>query len=181
MINDIDKIGKARDIILKLANGVDPTSGTEIKDNIILSDPRIIRSFFFIGEVLNNLVKGEYTKGTKGLSFIITPEQKSNVVFTEGDIGVNEIAKCINVEINPLVSKRTAGSLINKGLKRMRILTEIEQPDGRKRTTVNDNSSIYGFVEVQKNFNGEEYMQVLVNDIGKKFILDNIEKIMQSE
>lgn len=178
MIRDIEKIRKAREIILNLANGVDPINEIEIKTNDVLSDPRIIRCFFFIGEVLDGVAKGEYSKGTKGLKFIITPEQKANVVFTGGEIGVNEISKCINEQLNPLLSKRTAGSLINKGLKKMKILSEREDPDGKIRTTINEKSAKYGFIEVQKTFNGDEYTQVLANDLGKNFILDNIDEIM---
>ncbi len=181
MMKDIEKIGKAREIILNLANEIDPITGNEILQNDILRDPRIIRSFFIAGEVLDGVVKGEYSKRPKNLNFKITSEQKANISFTEGEIGVNEVARCINEQINPLISKKTTGILINRGLKRMGILSELESDYGKKRTTVNENSENYGFIEVKRNFNGREYMQVLANDIGKRFVLDNIERIMKSE
>lgn len=181
MIRDIEKIGKAKEIIQKLANGIDPTTGEEIGNDHLLSDPRMIRMFFFVSEVLDNVIRGEYSKDIKITDFVITPEQKESVVFTEGDIGVNEIAKCINKVINPLVSKKVSGALINKGLKRMGILTEIENFDGKKRTATNEISEDYGFSERLRNFEGREYMQVVANDIGKKFVLDNIEEIMSPE
>ena len=180
MIRDIDQIGKAKEIIQKLANGIDPTTGGEVGDDHILSDPRIIRMFFFVSEVLDNVIRGDYSKDTKITEFAITPEQKEDVVFTDGDIGVNEIAKCINKSINPLVSRKVSGMLINKGLKRMGILTETETYDGKKRTTINDISQDYGFTEIKRNFDGREYMQVVANDMGKKFVLDNIEEIMDN-
>ncbi len=181
MIRDIERIGKAKEIIQKLANGIDPTNGEEIKNDHILSDPRIIRMFFFVSEVLDNVIKGEYSKDIKLTDFVITPEQKESVIFTEGDIGVNEIARCINKAINPLVSKKISGLLINKGLKRMGILTEVENNDGKRRTTINEISQNYGFSEVKRSYEGREYMQVVANDMGKKFILDNIEEIMAKD
>lgn len=181
MINDIEKIGKAKDIILKLANGVNPVDGEEIKHDNVLSDPRMIRCFFYVSEVLENVIKGEYSKVAKMTKFIITPEQKDSVIFTEGEIGVNEISKCINEHINPLISRKVTGNLINKGLKRMDILTEIENNDGTRRTAINETSHKYGFNEIKRSYDGKEYFQVVANDMGKKFILENIEEIMTKD
>lgn len=146
MVKDIKKIGKANDLILKLANGISPVDDEAIKGDNLLNDPRMIRCFFYISNVLDNLVKGEYSKATNRLKFIITDEEKANITFTLGEIGANEISKCINKNINPLISKRTTGNLINRGLKRMEILTEVINDDGSKRTAVNEKSVDYGFL-----------------------------------
>ena len=181
MINDIEKIRKAKDIILKLANGIDPVDGGEIKQEHILNDPRMIRCFFFVSEVLENVIVGDYSKGTKKMTkFIITDEQKNKVIFTDGEIGVNEISKCINLSINPLISKKLSGNMINRGLKRMGILTEIENEDKTRRTAINETSINYGFTEVKRSYNGREYFQVVANEEGKKFILENIEEILKT-
>lgn len=181
MIKDIEKIRKAKDIIRKLANGIDPINGGEIENDSILSDPRMIRYFFLVSEVLEDVIKGEYSKAVKNNTFIITPEQKGEVVFPEGNIGVNDIAKSINQYINPLISKKVTGNLLNRGLKRMGILTEVEKPDGGKRTAINELSQKIGFNEVKKSYEGKEYIQVVANDSAKNFVLDNIESIMIKE
>lgn len=181
MINDIEKIEKAKDIIVKLANGISPVDGEEIKKDNVVNDPRMIRCFFFVSEVLENLIAGEYSKASKKRKFIINDEQKDSVIFTEGEIGVNEISKCINQKINPLISKNVTGNLINRGLKRMGILTEINNNDKSRRTSIIETSHNYGFIEIKKSYNGREYFQVVANDVGKKFVLDNIEEIMTKD
>ena len=181
MINDIDKIGKANNIILKLANGIDPVNGEVIENDNVLNDPRMIRCFFFVSKVLENVIAGEYSKASKKTKFIITDEQKDSMIFTEGEIGVNEISKCINQNINPLISKKVTGNLINRGLKRMGILSEINNDDGTRRTAINETSHNYGFIEIERNYNGRKYFQVVANDIGKKFILDNIEEVLSKD
>ena len=108
MIYDIEKIEKAKAILQSIANGKDPINGEVIEEDNFVNDPRLIRMFYFIAEVLDNVVKGNYSKG-KISEFVITNEQRNDVVFTEGNIGVNEIAKCINRQINPLISKRVTG------------------------------------------------------------------------
>jgi len=126
---------------------------------------------------LEALIKGSYSN-KKISDFIITDEQKNKVAFTEGNIGVNEAARCINRQLNPLISKKVTGVLLNKGLKRLGILSEAEE-NGRKRTITNEISKNYGFFSEKRSYDGREYEMVLMNDEGKIFILNNIEKIME--
>ncbi len=177
MLNDIEKIEKAKIILQKIAGGTNPISGEPIEGDNFLNDPRIIRCFYYVAEVLDNVVQGNYMKNRIS-DFQITEEQKSQVIFIEGNIGVNQIAKCINQQINPLVSKRVSGVAINNGLKRMGILSETIDNEGKKRTTINENSADYGFQLERRNYNGNEYDMVVIDDRGKKYILDNIEEIM---
>ncbi|MDI9476717.1 MAG: hypothetical protein WBJ17_02690 [Natronincolaceae bacterium] len=178
MIYDIEKIEKAKAVLQSIANGKDPISGGAIEEGNFVNDPRLIRMFYFVAEVLDNVVKGNYSRG-KVSEFIITGEQKNDVVFTEGNIGVNEIAKCINQQINPLMSKKVSGMAINNGLKRLGILSEAIDDLGKKRTTTNEKSVDYGFQLEKRNYNGVEYYMVVIDDKGKKYILDNIEEIMK--
>lgn len=67
---------------------------------------------------------------------------------------------------------------MNKGLKRLGILSEAVE-DGKKRTVTNEISKDYGFFSEKRSYDGREYDMVLINNEGKKYILDNIEKIME--
>lgn len=177
MIKDIEKIEKARLIIQKIADGTNPINGQPVEADSFLHDSRIIRCFYFISEVLEAVVKGTYSN-KKINDFVITDEQKNKVVFTEGNIGVNEAARCINLQLNPLMSKKVTGALLNKGLKRLGILSEAVE-DGKKRTVTNEISKDYGFFSEKRSYDGREYDMVLINNEGKKYILDNIEKSMK--
>lgn len=110
--------------------------------------------------------------------FLITAEEKEKVVLPEGKIGVNEFAHCINAVIDLNKSRRLTGVELNKQLKKMGILSEIELEDGKKRTTINEQSKDYGIETERRNFNGVDYEKVVFNDQGKKFLLENLEKIM---
>jgi len=180
MLSEMDKIEKAKNIIKQIADGTNPVNGEAIEGDVLLNDPRIIRCFYFVSEVLDNVLKGEYSNKNTS-EFLITEQEKQSVVFTEGNIGVNKIAKCINKEINTLRSRKTSGAAINTGLKRMGILSETKNDEGKTRTTINEDSHLYGFYLETRNFNGREYDAVVIDDKGKKFILDNIEEIMKQE
>jgi len=181
LVTEREKIEKAKAVILKIAKGMDPLTGEMMNEDSFLNDPRIIRCFFFVAEVLDNVLKGAYSKAGKPEKFVITPEQKEQVVFPEGKIGVNEFSRCINKCIDPNVSKKLTGVELNKKLKQMGILSEeIDPVTGKTRTTINDNSYKYGFESEKRSYNGVEYEMVLINDKGKSFLLDNLEAIMNN-
>lgn len=176
------KILKAGEILNKMANGIDPVSGTSIDSDCFLQDPRIIRCLFFVQEVLNKVAEGPGNiKGIKLEKFIITAEEKSRVRFPEGDIGINQFTRCINNVIDLNRSKRLTGVHMNNQLKKMGILSEELLGDGKKRTVINENSYKFGIVTEKRNYNGNEYDMVCFTDFGKKFLLDDLEKILEYE
>jgi hypothetical protein len=78
------------------------------------------------------------------------------------------------------VSKRLTGVELNKQLKKIGVLSEEATPNGKTRTVVNDNSINFGFESVKKEYNGNEYDMVVINNKGKKYLLDELETIMAS-
>ena len=62
----------------------------------------------------------------------------------------------------------------------MGILSEIISDSGKTRTITNETSAKFGFEMEKRKFNGVEYEMVLINENGKKYLLQNIETIMNS-
>ena len=60
-------------------------------------------------------------------------------------------------------------------------MSEVKLDDGKTRTAINETSSQYGFESEKRVYNGNEYEMVVINDIGKKYLLENIEEIMTAE
>ncbi|MCQ1530181.1 hypothetical protein [Lutispora saccharofermentans] len=184
MNEELEKIQKARLVLQKIAKGINPVNGEQIEQESFLNDPRIIRCFYYVAEVLDNVAKGAYSSRRSGpgaAKFFITPEQKARVQFPEGKIGVNEFSKCINMCIDLNESKKLTGVELNKRLKALGILSEEQTEEGKTRTVINDNSKNYGFESEKKNYNGVEYEMVMINDKGKQYLLENIEEIMKAE
>lgn len=180
-VNEQQKIEKAKIILEKIAKGVDPLTGEQIEGDSFLNDPRMIRCFYFVAEVLDNVNKGVYSsRGNNSSKFFITEEQKRMVEFPPEKIGVNEFSKRINACIDPAVSKKLTGTELNKKLKKLGILSEEQYGNGKTRATTNDRSAEYGFELEKKSYSGVEYNMVVINDIGKKYLLENIEQIMDA-
>ena len=173
---DKEKIIKAIKILHKMADGLNPVTGEKLPEGCFLHDPRMIRCLFFVQDVLDQVAKRGLTSPGKK-EFSITAEEKERIELPESLIRVNAFARCDNNVIDINKSRKITGVEINKHLKKMGILSEEILEDGRKRTTVNDNSKQYGIETVRKIYNGVEYDMVCFNDIGKRFLLDLLEEI----
>lgn len=181
MYIEVEKIQKANEIMQKMAKGMNPLSGEQIRDEGLLKDAEMVRCLCFVSDVLDHIAKGNYKNRGNTLSFVITPEQKSKIVLPEGSIGVTGFSKCINLCINQVESKRLTGVELNRKLKKLGVLAEESTAEGKTRTITNEKSAQFGFEMVKKIFNGVEYDMVLINDIGKKYLIENLEVIMAVE
>jgi hypothetical protein len=181
MYFEIEKVQKARGVMQKLAEGMNPLSGEQIGKDDFLCDARMAGCFNFIAEVLESIAKHSNESQARELKFVITPEQKGKVALPEGKIGVNEFSKRVNECLNLDISKRLTGVELNKRLKKLGVLSEENLEEGRARTITNEKSTEYGFEMEKRKYNGVEYDMVLINNTGKKYLLDNLENIMAVE
>lgn len=178
---DTEKIKKAKIVLDKMANGINPIDGSKIEQESFLNDPRIIRCLFYVNEILQMTVDDSLADkniNRRKLPFIITEEEKQQAEFPQGNIGVNAFSQCINKVINPNTSKKLSGVELNRQLKKMGILAEEENPEGKKKTIVPPESMKYGINTELINYNGNEYEKVVFDSKGVSFLLDNLEKIM---
>ncbi len=177
---DKGKLLKAKEIVRKMAAGINPLNGEDMENGDFMNDPRLVRCFYFIEEVLQSAIDGRLgTTVSAPTVFMITPDEKERIQLPQGKIGINEFAKCVNKAIDLNRSKKLTGVEINRKLKKMGVLGEQALDDGKKRTTLSEKSFDLGIETEKRNFNGNEYEMILFNDAGKKFLLDNLEKIME--
>ncbi|MCX7884137.1 MAG: hypothetical protein N2448_03795 [Caloramator sp.] len=181
MVGEREKLIKTKEIILKMANGINPVDNQPIDEENFMNDPRMIRCMFYVANSLEKLINDEKIVVSRPSEFIITPEQKSMVKFPDEKIGVNEFSRCINSVIDRTKSKCLTGVELNKNLKKIGILSEKENEHGRKTTVTNEKFFEYGFETIRASFNGKEYDKVVINNKGKKFLLDNLKKIMSRQ
>lgn len=180
MHEETDRIVKAKAVLEKIAQGINPINGERIETADFLYDPRIIRCFYFVSDVLDHVVRGDYRQPVRKLEqFVITSEQKSRVSFPTGNIGVNEFSKCVNACLDLNISKKLSGVELNKHLKALGILGEVQYEEGKTRTILTDKSEQFGFESEHRSFNGAEYEMVVINDRGKRYLLEQLEEILK--
>ncbi len=179
MIQEREKIAKAREMVQKMAGGINPLDGQPLDDDCFLHDPRMVRCLHFVQEILRKALEDPARAGQrKPAVFAISGEEKNRVQLPKGKIGINEFARCLNGVIDAGKSRKLTGIEINRQLKKMGVLGEQVLADGKTRTIVKAESSHYGIESEKRNQNGNEYEMVLFNEEGKKYLLENIETIM---
>ncbi len=97
-MSEFEKLKRARMYIHKLANGIDPISNTCIEQDSILNNIRISRCFFYVVEVLDQLIanSGVIGKNKTSIPFFITEEQKAKILPIERKVLVGQITDKIN-------------------------------------------------------------------------------------
>jgi hypothetical protein len=180
MILEREKLAKAKEIVQKMAGGINPLNGAQIENDNVLNDPKMVRCLYFIQDVLEMAIDGRLrTSADAPADFVVTPSEIDRIQLPPGKIGVNEFAKCVNKVIDLNRSKKLTGMEINRRLKKMGALGEKVLDDGKKRTAMNERSHDFGIESEKRNFNGNDYEMILFNARGKKFLLDNLEKILE--
>lgn len=178
MSQEIEKLTNAKEVIEKITSGVNPLNEKEIEKESFIHDQSINAHLLYAAQKLSKLIAWERNKGLKNvLKFVISKQEMESIKLPDKKIGVNEFARCVNMVIDTNVSKKLSGAEINKKLKEMGILGEVQEGKGF-RTVTNESSAKYGIEVEKRRFNGQEYDAIVFNEEGKQFLLDNLEGIM---
>lgn len=180
---DLQKLTEAKEVLMNMANGINPLNGKMIEDSSFLNDPKIIRSLYYLITCLEaNVFQGvqqEKVKQTK--NYEITQELLNKIEFPPGYMGINEFCRIVNEHINSPTSKKLTHTPIYKKLKSLGILTEEVNEEGRTRSRVTDKANNYGILEIDREYNGQPYKQIVFDNDGKEFLRRNLLKLLDIE
>ena len=136
-MTELEKIERAKMYMDKLANGINPIDDTMAPDDDLINNVRLSRCFFFVSDVLRQVIENGGTKSAvnkklKKLPLEIPMEKRSQFAYSEVPIPASEIAK----RINALADNDTMQKLTYSGI--LTWLTEIGMmewaltPDGKR-------------------------------------------------
>ncbi|MCX7747455.1 MAG: hypothetical protein N2645_11300 [Clostridia bacterium] len=178
MNEDYVKMAKAKNVLLKIVEGINPVNGNPIENADFLKDQRIQRCMIYVAEVLGRAIR-DRKYDTR--AFVITEEQKMKISLPEGKIGITQFVKSVNTFVDLTISKKLTAVNLNRQLKKLGILDEVITEKGKTRTYVNENSYQYGIEVETKTFEDRSYEMIVFNEAGKKYLLENLEMIMGYE
>lgn len=165
---------EARETINHLVQGVDPYSG-EILDGVtFLEEPRMIRCFAVMSDVLTKCIEGENSVFKKDV-FTIDENACDQVEMPEGEVGVMKIVGAVNAVVDTDNMKRLSAFAFNRKLIEEGVLSYSEE-EGSKKAVVNQSSSDHGIISIKTTFNGETYDKVVYNEEGKAYVKANLLK-----
>lgn len=170
---------RAREIANNLSQGINPLNEMPIKDAEFLNDPKMIRYFSFVSEVLTNNIEGNlYERPSKRKRFFILPEEVDKISLPEGDITISIFVEAVNNAVDLGNRKGLTASKINSQLKKMGILKTVILTDGKKETRITDTGESAGVREDEIEREGRNYFRISYNDDGKQFLLNNLIDIL---
>ncbi|MBM7649795.1 hypothetical protein JOC78_002779 [Bacillus ectoiniformans] len=177
-----DQLLQSKNLLQTLANGLNPLTKEPLPSDSFLRESTLTSSLFYLSAYIDQaLSKPSKRKRTRHLPLHLTKAELQTVCLPEGKIGIQAFTKAVNQVLDRENSQLLTAVRINKQLKRMGILSEIEDEEGGKHTVTNDHSEGYGIESVQRKFRDREYEQVLFNETGKQFLLEHLVEIMAFE
>ena len=185
-MTELEKVKRAKMYIEQLANGTDPITGNELPDDTILNNVRLSRCFFYVAEILQQVVEngGEVGKKPESqkLAFEITAEQKERIPLSDTPISVTVVCQNINSVIDCILFRKLPPTAINEWLAKKDFLREVGVQNGdkiSKRKTLTDKSSLIGITQEERiSQYGKQYTANLFSKEAQQFVIDHLDEIL---
>ena len=183
-MTDLEKIERAKMYIDKLANGISPIDDSLVPDEDIINNVRLSRCFFFVSDVLRQIIEHggiEGGKKVKKLPLEIPYEKRNQFAFSEKPIPASEIAKRVNALAENDQMKKLTYSGILTWLSEIGMMEWSSALDG-KRTKRPTKIGMENGISVEDRLGNKGNYQVVVYDTAAQhFIIDNLDAILAAE
>ncbi len=183
-MTELEKIKYAKSFIDKLANGVNPLDDSSIPDEDIVNHVRISRCFFYVSDILQQVIDNGGTsptvsQKTKKEKFKLSEDVLSNLPISEEPLTIKEIANLLNRYIDQESMQKISPATINKWLLKLGFL-EITYTanEKRKKIPTDQGLQIGIFAENRSNIYGP-YTVVLFTASAQQFIYDNLDALLE--
>lgn len=169
-------IDAALEYIKSLANGINPITNKTVENDSLLNNPEIIRGLFnshhAICETLNS-------KGVKRNEFRLTEEQVAAFMYSEEPLKITEITERLNMlkdeSLRTIQPVRITNWLLSQGILETDLFTY-----GKESRLPSEKGKQLGITIKQvARDNGEKYAVNLYNMNAQKFIINNLNSILE--
>ena len=175
-MTELETMQRAKMYMDKLAQGIDPISGRELPGDSALNNVRLARCFFYVSDVLRQVIDNGGILGgkPKRQDFEITQEQLSRVRISQEPVRVRQLVVMISAAVeNPMLKKLSTTAITNWLLEKGFLKKQIS-PDGKSRRVPTQSGLMIGlFTQIRQGQYGE-YQAVFYNTEAQKFVLDNL-------
>ncbi|MDR1939615.1 MAG: hypothetical protein LBQ40_02325 [Clostridiales bacterium] len=183
-MENIEILTRARLYIDSLAKGINPLDGKEMQDGELLNNVRLSRCFFYVSEVLGEVIANGGVVGSKkkaaagskaGLSeFALSDEQKTRVVISKTPIPISYFTEAINAVIDLTEYKKIGYAAIQNYLIEEGYLGVETDLIGNSCKFPTEKGLAIGIISEKRQYNGKDRNVNLYDERAQRFILDNI-------
>jgi hypothetical protein len=184
MVADIEKLYKMRDYSNQLSKGIDPTSGIAFPDDSIMNISKIKNHNKEVCKLIDSIIIAASRRTTvdaRKIPFFMLEEAKENFqYFEEHPVTISMLCNRINECVMNGMS-RVRPMVITRGLTNLGYLEEISHDGEESLKVPTERGSMIGISkERRKNQYGNEYSVNLYDLQAQKFVITNIEAILNA-
>ena len=190
-MTESEKIEEARDILRKLAEGINPIDGLPVGDSDVVNDVRIVRCFFYVSKLLEKDIERERKKEKtaskpKPLPFSLSREALEKYQYTTNfPISATAIARKLNFlvreEIEAKRMERFSYRNIFYWLRSVEMIEWRDWMGGRQKRFPTEAGEEIGLVlQIWEKY-GRKSPVIYFTEQAERFIIDNIEAVIAAE
>ena len=184
-MTELEMIERARMYVQKLANGVNPTDGSEVPDGDVVNDVRISRCLFFVADVLRQVLENggaapapKSEKKLQRLAFDLTFKQRERFEYSDIPITISELARRLNALIDTENMTKLSYTAISSWLTGLGLLETVTLPGGKLAKRPTEEGLENGIAVVERIGQNGPYHDVVYNAAAQHFVLDNLDAII---
>lgn len=186
-MTELEKMQRAKMYMDRLANGINPITEAEVPEDSILNNVRLSRCFFYVSDILEQVIQNggvvrpqRAAPTPRRARFVLTEEQRNSFSVSADPISITELTGRLNglidsQAVSPLPRTAVTNWLLDKGF-----LEQAVQSDGKKRRVPTEQGTYIGLCSQLRQGPGGEYPVILYTADAQRFILDNLDDILQS-
>ncbi len=174
---DLEKLENALTCVERIADGKNPINNDVADNDDVMNNPIIIRSMFFIKDILtelknNNGIIGK-SLGVRKKDFPI--ESLSHYQYS-GVKTITRLAEQLNAVIDEKIYKKLSYRTVTDWLKKNGYLIETEDEQlGKKVTLTTEKAQAIGITHsLQTSMSGRSYYRIEYDKQGQEFVVQNL-------
>jgi len=183
-MDNLDTLQRAAHYMSQLANGIDPITERELPEDSALNNVRLSRCFFYVGDVLRQVIDNGGTVGKKVYvsradlpAFALTPEQKARVELSDEPLFISRFTEKLNALIDESVMKKLNPKIFGTWLLEKGFLQK-EIRSGNKSRVPSAAGRQLGISSELRQTERGTYTALFYNREAQQFLLDHLEEIL---
>ena len=177
---DLILVKRAKEYISKMANGINPLTGEQVKDDDMINNIKISRCFFFVYDILNEIIANDGSlkrSNNKKDKFYIDSNTLKRYRFIEGYAPISKIVASINELIDLNTMKKLKSTDITKWFISVGILKEGNIDEKKQKIPTELGLSMGIYTEFRQNEFKSYYIIMYPKKI-QEFIIDNFDSLL---
>lgn len=175
-MTELETMQRAKMYMDKLGHGIDPITNQEMPEDSTLNNVRLARCFFYVSDVLGQLIANVGVVGSKPKlqPFTITMEQLAKVQISQEPVRVTQLVDLVSAAVENPQMKKLSTTVITNWLLEKGFLEKQTGPDGKSRRVPTANGMMLGLSTQIRQGQYGEYQAVYYNTAAQQFVLDNL-------